>query len=194
MTAPDDRLLSAWLGDLPGQEALGRELLKRWSEPQRRYHDGRHLSEALAALEALGGSRLERVAIWFHDAVWRGEPDDERRSADLADARLRGILAPDEVAEVARLIMITRDHRPEPGDQSGARVGDADLAILGSPPGRYRQSVAELRVESGLDEAAWVRARAAAVARLLARPAIYATDLGRQRWEAAARRNLASEG
>ncbi|WP_053386372.1 DUF4031 domain-containing protein [Leucobacter japonicus] len=61
----------------PAWAALGEDLLARWTEPHRRYHDERHLEDVLLALDHLA-SRGERIApetllaAWFHDAVYTG--------------------------------------------------------------------------------------------------------------------------
>ena len=68
---------------------VGQELLTRWSEPHRRYHDVDHLRSVLHIVDQLAGDAVDpdavRLAAWFHDAVYSGRPgDDERTSAELA--------------------------------------------------------------------------------------------------------------
>lgn len=124
-----------------------------------------------------------------------GRPgEDERASAALA---LRWLPAAGwsgaEAAEVARLVALTEHHRPAAGDGPGARVCDADLAVLGAPPERYRESVAQLRAEQpALDDAQWRAARRAVVEDLLGAHR-YATTTGRELWGARARANLRDE-
>lgn len=121
----------------PGREAaaVGAELLARWAEPHRRYHTLDHLKAVLAAVEVLADaardSTLVRYAAWFHDAVYRGEPGaDEENSAQLAELLLPSCgLSTEQVAEVARLVRVTADHSPEPGDANAEVLCDADLAI-----------------------------------------------------------------
>lgn len=186
-----------WHALLPHAPALGAELMERWSEPRRSYHGLEHLANALTALAVVGGgSRVERLALWFHDAVHTGTAGaDESASADLASSRLtRAGLADSDVIEVVRLVLVTIDHSPIPDDHSGARVSDADLAILGAEPTSYLASVAALRGEfSGSDERAWQLARRRQLTVLLARNALFHTPIGRSRWEAPARANLIAE-
>lgn len=190
-------LAQSWASLLPGQDALGAELLRRWSEPHRRYHDTTHLQDALDALGTLGGTtRVERLAIWFHDAVHTGRPGhDETASAELAAVRLTTAgLASGEVAEVHRLVLVTIDHAPAGHDASGARVSDADLAILGAQPDRYLASVAALREELTAERSLdWRTERLARLAELLAAEPLFHTDAGRRRWHAQARANLTDE-
>lgn len=190
------RLRDAWDELLPGHPGLGAGLLARWAEPHRRYHDRTHLDEMLAALAALGGtSRPERMAAWFHDAVYEGVAgQDEQRSAELAEHHLTGVLPPAQVAEVVRLVLLTITHAPEPGDDAGARLMDADLAILGAPPQRYLASVRAIRAEyHRFDDEQWRAGRLAVVTAFAETPTLFHTPLGRDRWDAQARANLAAE-
>lgn len=183
---------------LPGRPRLGAELVARWSEPHRHYHDLGHLSDALAALDLLGpASRSEEIALWFHDAVHTSSPGhDEQLSAALAAQELPAVgVEAAEVAEVVRLVLVTIDHTPAAGDAAGARVSDADLAILGAEPDRYRASVHALRAEAaGVDEPTWRASRRAALAAFAATRPLFHTALGNSRWEGPARANLAAEG
>lgn len=190
-------LLHRWESVLPGQADLGAELIARWSEPHRRYHDLRHLAETVGALELLGpASRLEEIALWFHDAVHTSSPGvDERHSAALA-ARLLPAAGIDDAdtTEVVRLVLVTIDHRPARNDPAGARVSDADLAILAADPVRYRASVADLRAEAPQqDESVWRAARQSSLATFAAQTPLFHSTLGNSRWEARARANLAAE-
>jgi predicted metal-dependent HD superfamily phosphohydrolase len=190
-------LLTRWEAVLPDRAHLGAELIARWSEPHRRYHDLRHLGETLEALDLLGPSTgLEEIALWFHDAVHTNSAGvDEHRSAALAARQLPSAgLGAADTAEVVRLILVTIDHRPEPGDLAGARVSDADLAILAAAPRRYRASVQALRAEAGQpDGQAWRTTRRATLAGFAALTPLFHTTLGKARWEGPARANLAAE-
>ncbi|MCB0911928.1 MAG: metal-dependent phosphohydrolase [Propionibacteriaceae bacterium] len=187
----------AWAELLPGQDALGAELLARWREPHRHYHDTSHLAAALGALADVGGvARTERLAIWFHDAVFTGaHGDDERASAALAgDRLLEAGLPRHEVAEVSRLVLVTVHHSPAPEDAPGARVSDADLAVLGSARDAYAASVSALRAEAvAMPEPAWREARLARLAELLAAEPLFHTTTGQRRWLTRARANLVAE-
>jgi predicted metal-dependent HD superfamily phosphohydrolase len=184
-------------------EGAGIDLLRRWNEPHRGYHDARHLTEILSALTALADAGVPgaqdpavRLAAWFHDAVYEGRPgDDERASADLAHAELRALAVPPVTADRVRaLVLVTAAHEPPPGDDGAAALCDADLAVLAAAPARYAQYVAGVRREyAHVEDGAFTGERAAVLRRLLERPALFTTATGRARWEAAARENLAAE-
>lgn len=160
----------------------------------RGYHDLRHLGEVLARIEELGeGGNAEVVlAAWFHDAVYDGRPDDEERSARLAERELTGSGV--DVAEVARLVRLTATHDPAPGDHAGEVLCDADLAILAAEPRRYAEYAAGVRVDYAFVAEADFRAgRRAVLEELLARPSLFRTEHARRTWEPRARENLSTE-
>jgi predicted metal-dependent HD superfamily phosphohydrolase len=192
----------------PATHPLRDRLVKAYREPARGYHDQLHLHEVLDRLGELlegagpvdggAGSGPDRVtlelAAWFHDAVYDDQGDLEERSARLAEAELplRGVPAP-VVAEVARLVRLTATHAPGPDDRSGQLLCDADLAILAAGPERYAAYTAGVRREyAHLDEATFAAGRAAVLEPLLV-GRLFHTDLGRDRWEAAARANVTRE-
>lgn len=182
-------------------EAAGMDLLRRWSEPHRGYHDVEHLTEVLGRLDELADHGVPvpveaYLGAWFHDAVHEGRAgDDERESAELAARELAALGVPDDVAgRVAGLVLVTAGHRVPPGDEAAAALCDADLAVLAADAERYARYVAGVRREyPGVDDATFAAGRAAVLRDLLDRPALFSTAVGRERWEARARRNVALE-
>lgn len=187
--------------------ALGAELLDRWDEPHRRYHDLRHLRDVLAALDLLCQPEPPplpvALAAWFHDAIYNGEPDvDEEASAELARTALGRLLpsggaialTQETIDEVARLVLLTRTHSPEPGDHRGELLCDADLAVLAREPAGYRRYAADIRAEyAHVAEPDFVKGRTAVVRRLLSLQPLYRTARGRELWQERARTNLRAE-
>lgn len=189
-------LRSRW--PLAGAEDLREELLAAWDRPG--YHDLRHLAEVLARVEELAAAEVgfgrEQVllAAWFHDAVYDGERDAEERSAAWAEQSLPSYVGEAAAAEVARLVRMTETHDPAPDDPGGCVLSDADLAVLAAGQDRYAAYVAGVREEyAHLDEETFRRGRAQVLASLAERSALFRTDHARDRWEAAARANLAAE-
>ncbi|MCO4256304.1 DUF4031 domain-containing protein [Pseudarthrobacter cellobiosi] len=193
-------LLNRWQTIMPGHDALFLDLLDRWSEDHRRYHGCTHLLTVLEALDLLADPadppRTVLLAAWFHDAVYRGVAgQDEEESARLAEERLpdAGLPAAD-VEEVARLVRLTSDHRPEPGDHDGALLCDADLSVLGGEPEPYARYVAAVREDyAHIGDADFAAGRAAVVRHLLELDPLFHSDRARELWLDAARRNLQGE-
>ncbi|GGL07074.1 hypothetical protein Sme01_12060 [Sphaerisporangium melleum] len=96
------------------------------------------------------------------------------------------------VAEVARLVRLTAGHDPAPGDRDGEVLCDADLAVLAGPG--YDAYARAVRQEyRHVPDDAFRAGRARVLDGLLALPSLYRTPPARERWEAAARRNLRAE-
>jgi predicted metal-dependent HD superfamily phosphohydrolase len=171
-------------------------LLAAYSGPRRAYHGPRHLAHVLAALDRAGAH--DPAVLWAafaHDVVHvPGRRDNEARSAAWARRTLEalglGALAP----RVAALVLATRRHEADPGDEAALLLLDADLVILGAPARAYRRYARAVRDEHRrLPAFLWARGRRAFLRSALARPAIFATDPFRVSREARARANLAAE-
>lgn len=183
-----------------GSRALAEQLLGRWREPHRGYHDERHLAEVLVAVEELAGPALPPVVVlaaWYHDAVYEGRPgDDEEASARLVETELAALSVADEtVAEVARLVRSTAAHDlPTDGRSDEAVLHDADLWILASPAERFDEYCADVRREyAHVDDEDYRRGRRAVLEPFVERGRLYATEHAHGRWTAVVRANLRRE-
>jgi predicted metal-dependent HD superfamily phosphohydrolase len=177
----------------------GADLLARWQQSHRHYHDREHLAEVLDAVDLLGDLATDlpavRLAAWFHDAVYAGRPgDDEEASAVVAGQVLAALRVPARrVAEVVRLVRLTARHDPADDDLDGQVLCDADLAILAAPPDRYARYCRAVRAEYAQVPDDAFRAGRAAVLEGLATGRLYRTTRGHECWDAAARFNLERE-
>ena len=185
--------------------AIGTDLVRRWNEPHRGYHDNRHLLEVFWALEDLEqggeiGSRagaIGRLAGWFHDAVYDPAATagaNEIDSADLAVRALRALgLATADIELVRDLVLATTTHDLRAGGLPAA-FHDADLWILSAPAERYAEYTTQVREEyAAVPDDAFRSGRASVLRPFLERESIYATPTARDGWEDMARANLARE-
>lgn len=177
-------------------QAVHADLIRRWSEPQRAYHNLEHLAHCLAELDAVAELVTERdaveFALWFHDAVYDPKAgDNEELSAELAaqvagQARLSAAFA----ARVSELTFATKRHEPA-ADGDTAVLLDVDLSILGQPEERFDRYETEIRQEyAWVPEEVFRVKRAEILTTFLARPTIYQTAQFRARYEQGARDNL----
>lgn len=160
----------------------------------RGYHDLQHLNEVLSRLAELGLTDTEvTLAAWYHDAVYDDAGDNEERSAQLALQELAGVDGVDE-QEVARLVLVTKDHSPSPDDAAGGALCDADLGILAAARDRYDEYVAGVRREyARYSDQEFAIGRIAVLEPLLAKESIFHTAAARIAWEQTARENLSRE-
>jgi predicted metal-dependent HD superfamily phosphohydrolase len=198
---PTEELRARWRDVLPDQAELGDELIARYGEPHRRYHDQDHLLAVLRRIDELAESDhdlfLVRLAAWFHDAVYAipvGQVTNEEASARLAVRSLhRAGLEIEEVNQVTRLVRLTATHQVGPGDADGELLCDADLAILASSPEDYRAYVAAIREEyASVDDQTFWTARLE-VLDGLAGTQLFRTGKGRRQLLRPARDNLNAE-
>jgi predicted metal-dependent HD superfamily phosphohydrolase len=190
-------LLTRWDALLPGNRELGAELLNRWGEPHRRYHDRRHLLAVLEAVELLW-PRPPRPGTRRRETMPPGgarAADDEEQSARLASVLLAEAGIPvAEIREVARLVRVTAAHAPAAEDAAGQVLCDADLSVLAREPAAYARYLSDVRHEyRQLADVDFAAGRRRVVLGLLALEPIFSTAAARDRWEEPARRNLASE-
>lgn len=189
-----DELRLSWSRLLPLHPMLGDGVLTRLSGPGRAFHDTLHLKHCLLALAQLGGAeRAEYLALWYHNAVNSGTRGHHvQASAAVAATELLGAGFPwVEVGLVARLVLVTEDHRATPDLPGSDRVSDADLAELAGPFARVEAAFQSRRAEMSdlppSERDQWLRSW---IEDRLRRDRILSTERGHELWEAQARRNL----
>lgn len=177
---------------------LRAELLERWNEPQRRYHNETHLRAVLRAVDELAaeGESFDgtavRLAAWLHCAVFDPTVSENNEKSAVFTERTLDPAAP--VEEVARLVRLMGGHRVEPGDLNGCVLSDADLAVLGADPETYDEYSRDVRHEfAHVPGQRFVDGRIAALEGLLDRGSVYLTRAARDAWERQARANLNRE-
>ncbi|MFF2082202.1 metal-dependent phosphohydrolase [Nocardia sp. NPDC058176] len=201
MSALSENLLERWIAVAGAESAqIGAGIIGRYAEPHRRYHTQTHLAVMLAAIDELAAVAADpaavRYAAFFHDAIYAvSRADNEERSAELARDVLESLgAAPQLVAEVARLVVLTRGHDPEAGDANGAVLCDADLVVLAGTSQEYAAYTAAVRAEyAAVPDDLFRSGRAAVLRKLAEQPRLFRTALAHDRYEERARANLAAE-
>lgn len=193
--------LDAWRGtwrELGAQVngGLMNQLVAAYSEQHRNYHTLQHLRECLAhadAVRTLARRPAEvELALWFHDAVYDpSRTDNEARSAQWAHASVLAAGCDAAIADrVSALVLATAGHHAS-DDVDTQLLLDIDLSILGSSYSRFDEYERQVRMEyAHVDDAAFRAGRLKFVDGMLARPAIYGTQVYREALEPRARENL----
>ncbi|GAA1111896.1 hypothetical protein GCM10009630_06200 [Kribbella jejuensis] len=194
-------LRDQWNRLLPHAQPLGEDLLARYAEQHRHYHNQQHLTEVLTTIDELAeyaeDADTVRLAAWFHDAIYDPQADpgeNEEVSAQLAELELAayGVDA-DRVAEIGRLVRLTAKHDCAEDDRNGAVLCDADLRILSLPQVRYDEYAAGIRQEyEHVADRDFARGRMSFL-RTLSETRLYVTPRGHEEWERPARENLDRE-
>ena len=187
--------------------SAGELLIERWSTPDRRFHNLRHLIDMLARVDELAEEShnpdIMRVACWYHGCVFSSDVEevirgnggeDETASAAFAEADLRHLGVPMKtIKRVCCLIVNLKRHMLDEHDIDAQALIDADLGTLAVDPQTYAEYVRLLREEySHIPVEEYLRGRLTIVSRLLDREHLFHSPLG-ERWEHPARENLAAE-
>jgi predicted metal-dependent HD superfamily phosphohydrolase len=159
-------LRNRWEATLPCQQQIVADLLTRYAEPHRHYHNASHLIRVLRTIDDLSDDQdlfLVRLAAWFHDAVY-----------------------------AIPLVRLTAAHTPGNRDPEGELLCDADLEILAAPPEEYAAYAAAIRAEyAAVPEEVFLAGRLEILTGLI-EGEIFHTPKGRAMTEAA-QANLAAE-
>ena len=193
-----ERWQNTWreLGAGEGGATAYADLMARYAEPHRAYHNARHLAECFARLDEARGLATCPVevsaALWFHDAVYAVRAhDNEERSAALAREVLRAAGVDAGVVDrISSLILATR-HDATPTEPDARLLTDIDLAILGAAPARFDEYEAQIRAEyAWVPEPVFREKRREILATFLARERLFATAFFHDTLESRARANL----
>ncbi|WP_117215061.1 HD domain-containing protein [Allorhizocola rhizosphaerae] len=171
--------------------AVAAELVARWSEPHRHYHDLAHLASCLDA-DGVEGSPAAALAAWGHDAIYdpRSQANEERSAQLLGSLLTRCGVPGATVARAMALVRMTAGHRVS-DDPDAAILADADLAVLARPWPDYLSYVEAVRKEyAHVPEPLWQAGRSAVLMSLLDLPTLFHRHPER---ESPARTNLTRE-
>jgi predicted metal-dependent HD superfamily phosphohydrolase len=175
------------------------QLIRRYREAGRYYHNLDHLAQVLAVIRRLERQASQPAAVllagWFHDAVYDPRAqDNEERSAELAGLLLMPLaIDPSLIQRVQQLILCTKTHQC--GNDLDARVLlDADLSILGADPTEYARYAEAIRREyAWVPEEAYRLGRRTVLQSFRQRERIFQTEELFQEREIRARANLKAE-
>lgn len=182
-------------GDPSGAAPIHVKLRAAWGAQERRYHDLEHLADCLRELDRAqvdpSLAAVVELALWYHDAVYiPGARDSEEQSAQLLCADAAALRLPRETVERAAALVRSTAHdvaRGE-GDPASDLIADIDLSILGRDVLRFMEFEFAIEEEFAAVRSLWfIVLRGRFLASLLRRPAIFRTELFRDRYEAAAR-------
>lgn len=184
-------------------EAVFWDVVNRYGETHRRYHDLYHLYDVLNHVDHLiraeetlqaPWTELVRFAAWFHDAIYDpSATDNEYQSALLAERAFLccSALGASYAGKVFSLVMATRGHTDGSNLMSKIII-DADLSGLGGPD--YDVSEVLIREEYGVfDDEQWREGRKKFLSSFLARDRIFLTQTYHDEREATARANMERE-
>jgi predicted metal-dependent HD superfamily phosphohydrolase len=194
-----DRWIALWrdLGSTPPAGSF-EELVSRYSEPDRHYHNAVHIVTALKHFDTFRGlarrPALVEFALWLHDVVYDPRAsDNEAKSADMAERFLVSAGLGHLVDETRQPIMATAHTAPTSADDTGLVV-DIDLSVLALPPAAYEAYTRAIRREyQWVPDDLFRAGRRKVLDTLMAMPALYSHPTIIATWEDRARANIEAE-
>ncbi len=174
-------------------------ILERYSEPHRHYHNLSHVNHCLGELKTAEylavNIKAVKMAIWFHDAIYDIKAtDNEERSAELAKIVLKNASLSDEFTELVVNLILATKHTSPPTDPDAKLIIDIDLSSLGTPDEIFDENGQQIRKEYGwVAENLFNDGRVKFLKSLLPpnRATIYLTQFFRDKYEAQAQKNIA---
>jgi len=126
--------------DAENASDIGENIIARYNESHRFYHNIEHLSTVLKQIDFAKGNigisayciNVIELALWYHDAIYDPKANDnEEKSADLfiKDARQMRINE-NVIINVSRLILVTKNHFLAKSLDEQI-IADCDLSPLG---------------------------------------------------------------
>jgi predicted metal-dependent HD superfamily phosphohydrolase len=185
---PSSACLNAWS-----------ELVALYATPLRAYHSLAHVEQTLRSLDEIAPSNASRpaceLALWFHDCVYLvSRSDNEEQSADAMRRVTREWPIDDALRNVAASAILATKHAWPPENDVAQAVVDADLSILASDAACYDAYVRAIRAEYAfVSDADFAAGRSKFLREMLAKSALFHTAFATERWERAARSNIARE-
>jgi len=173
------------------------ELLKRYNEPHRKYHNLKHINDCLAEFSKVFHLAKEpnalELAIWYHDAIYEiGASDNEKKSSFLADGIMSGFLVSEELIKTVKDIIVATEHNKIPESFDAKLMLDIDISNIGSAD-KFKETNKLIREEYSLvPDNLFASGRSNILQSFLDRSSIYLTEIFQERYEQSARENITS--
>lgn len=185
--------LMSILGNPKGSETVLKDLLVRYSEPHRHYHNLTHIVAMLDELEIIGeNDSAVALATWFHDVVYDTKAtNNEEQSAQVAKDSIKRIGLPNSLGKQINDLILATKHTVVPISHTAQILTDIDLMVFGKTEREFNVYKAGIRMEySWVPQPDFCVGQSKILQYFLDRPSIYSTELFRSKYESTARKNL----
>jgi predicted metal-dependent HD superfamily phosphohydrolase len=185
--------------DTQHAEKLWKELVMHYSDGKRHYHTLNHLHclliQILTYKDAITDLDAILFALYYHDAVYDVlRKDNEEKSAELAEERMRSLSVPREKIELSKQhIVATKAHTLTTNPDTNLFT-DADLSILGANWDTYYTYSQQIRQEYSIyPDLLYKPGRKEVLRHFLEMARIFKTDYFFNAYENQARENIEKE-
>lgn len=175
------------------------EVEKNYSGRKRHYHNLHHLEnlhhQLLQAKAGIKDWNTILFTLFYHDIIYNPvKSDNEEKSADLAEKRMRQLSVPVAMIELCRKqILATKSHIISPESDTNYFT-DADLSILGQAWEDYRNYYKNVRKEYAVyPDLLYNPGRKKVLQHFLGMERIFKTEFFYEKFELQAKLNLQDE-
>ncbi|WP_199119850.1 hypothetical protein [Pedobacter sp. ASV28] len=193
------KLLIKYTDDKNRINELWIEIDNSYSNPKRYYHTLQHLDSLLKQLMEVKAQlqNWETVlfTLYYHDIICDPlKPDNEEKSAELAEKRMKEILVPNPIIEHCKAQILATKSHIQSTDSDTNYFTDADLSILGQTWETYSHYSQKVRKEySVYPDFLYNPGRKKVLNHFLAMEKIFKTDFFHHQLEKQAKQNLKKE-
>ncbi|WP_228410098.1 HD domain-containing protein [Chryseobacterium viscerum] len=178
---------------------LWNEIVTRYSEKGRHYHNLLHLENMFRELEEvkvnLSDFTVISFSVFYHDIIYDAtSKSNEEKSAVTAEKRLAELhVNKDKISIIYEQILATKAHqRSDHGDTN--YLLDADLSVLGKDFKTYLEYTQNIRKEYSIyPDFLYKPGRKKVLNHFLELESIFKTDYFKDKYEAQAKENIAAE-
>ncbi|GEM_PF-516165 len=199
-----ENLKSLWDQYVPQNaktDHIFKDLLAKYSEPHRAYHNVGHLVEVFEAFKEYEDRwqdpQAVALAMFYHDAVYDVlRNDNEGQSAEYARQMLLDLKLSDEkINRICDMVKLTETHMVSKNDYDAALMLDIDMAVVGQSADKYQRYAKAVRAEylTGFSADKYAEGRTAFLASVKSKSRIFITDEFENKFGQQAILNMAAE-
>jgi len=185
------------------KQQLWEEIVYRYSEQHRHYHNLNHIAYLFSwcdkYIDQIKHPAVVGFAIIYHDIIYDTyRQDNEEQSAEIAEAHLTQLnISSKLIKNVREFILATKNHVMNEDfllNEDLAMFLDFDMAILASVEDFYKSYSEKIRQEySKYSDELYKAGRKLALQKVLEMPVIFNTTIFKETFEPVARQNIKKE-
>jgi predicted metal-dependent HD superfamily phosphohydrolase len=178
---------------------LWNEIAKNYSSNKRYYHTLKHLENLLTQLTEVKAEIQNwdtiLFTLYYHDIIYNSlKSDNEEKSAELAEKRMKQISVPDNSLELCKKQILATKSHIKSNDSDTNYFTDADLSVLGHPWETYSEYYKNVRKEYSIyPDFVYNPGRKKVLNHFLIMDRIFKTEFFHSKFEIQAKQNLQKE-
>jgi len=192
-------LLENYTDDKNLIDELWNEIETNYSGKKRHYHTLEHLENLFNQLESvkeeLQNWETILFTLFYHDVIYKAvKSDNEERSAELAEKRMKQLSIPDEIITLCKTQIIATKSHVKSVDSDTNYFTDVDLSVLGQNWEAYSAYYKNVRKEYAIyPDLLYNPGRKKVLNHFLEMESIFKTEYFHNKFEEQAKQNIQQE-